>query len=149
MQCSSMVWSFFHEGEKILLLKPLTYMNLSGKAVCEALHYFSIPWENALVIYDDVALPFGKLRLRKKGSAGGHKGMLSILGMAGTLEVSRLRVGVGAAPDGKGMVSWVLGAFSKEERTALPPLLDEVAEAVEVWCAYGPDKAMNRINGTA
>ena len=144
-----MAWTHFLNGEKLLLLKPLTYMNLSGRAVREAAEYFSLSWEeDVLVIYDDVALPYGKLRLRKKGSAGGHKGMLSILGTAGTLEVCRLRIGVGAAPGEKGMVSWVLGAFSGHERSGLPDLLDRAADGVELWCSEGADKAMNTINAT-
>jgi len=149
MQFASMAWSVFREGEKLLLLKPITYMNLSGRALREAVDYFGLSWEeDVLVVYDDVALPFGKLRLRKKGSAGGHKGMLSILGTAGTLEVCRLRIGVGSAPGEKGMVSWVLGAFSRAERDTLPALLDQAAGGVEAWCSEGPDRAMNILNGT-
>jgi len=148
MQFSSMAWTHFRNGEKLLLLKPLTYMNLSGRALREAADYFSLSWEeDVLVVYDDVALPYGKLRLRKKGSAGGHKGMLSVLGTAGTLEVCRLRIGVGAAP-GENMVSWVLGSFSPGERSGLPDLLDRAADAVELWCTEGADKAMNAINAT-
>jgi len=148
MQFSSMVWSFFREGEKVILLKPLTYMNLSGKAVGEAVAYLSAEWEDVLVVYDDVALPFGKLRLRAKGSAGGHKGLLSILGRAGGLEVPRLRIGVGAAPDQRGIVSWVLGNFDKNEQKELPTLLDRTAEAVETWLSSGTEKAMNRVNAS-
>lgn len=148
MQFSSMAWSFFMNGEKILILKPLTYMNLSGKAVGEAVDYLSADWEDVLVVYDDVALPFGKLRMRSKGSAGGHKGLLSILGRAGTLEVPRLRIGVGAAPDARGIVSWVLGNFDKTEQNELPSLLDSTAEAVEEWLSVGTEKAMNLVNAT-
>ncbi len=146
LQFSSMSWSFFHAGEKVLLLKPLTYMNLSGKAVGEAAEYLNIPWKDVLVIYDDVALPFGKLRMRSSGSAGGHKGMLSILGRAKTAKVPRLRIGVGAAPDSQGIVSWVLGSFCDQERKDLPLLLDRSAEAVESWITVGTDMTMNLVN---
>lgn len=148
MQFSSMAWSLFVSGEKVLFLKPLTYMNLSGKAVGEAVDYLSVAWRDVIVVYDDVALPFGKLRMRAKGSAGGHKGLLSILGRAGTLEIPRLRIGVGAVPDTRGIVSWVLGNFDKTEQQALPSLLDRTAEAVEEWISVGTEKAMNRVNAT-
>ncbi len=148
MQFASMAWSFFLNGEKILLLKPLTYMNLSGRAVGEAVDYLSAAWEEVLVVYDDAALPFGKLRMRAKGSAGGHKGLLSILARSGTLEVPRLRIGVGAAPDPRGMVSWVLGNFGREEQKELPSLFDRIEEAVALWVSSGTEKAMNRVNAS-
>lgn len=149
MQFSSQSWTYFQDGEKVLLLKPLTYMNLSGRAVGEAVNYFSLSWEeDVLIIYDDTALPFGKLRLRKKGSAGGHKGMLSVLGAAKTPKVCRLRIGVGGAPREDGMVSWVLGAFSPPERAEFPALLDQVGDAVEIWRVRGAEEAMNKINGS-
>ena len=147
MQFSSMAWSFFQGGEKILLLKPLTYMNLSGRAVREAVEYHGASWEEVLVVCDDVALPFGKMRLRSRGSAGGHKGLLSVITSSGTMEVPRLRVGVGADPNGGEMASWVLGRFSGEEMTDLDSLLDRAADAVELWRTLGSDKAMCRING--
>ena len=149
MQFSSMAWTAFHNGEKVLLLKPLTWMNLSGKALREAVDYFRLSWEDVLIIYDDVALPFGRLRMRKKGSAGGHKGMISVLAAAGTLEVSRLRIGVGAVPDEKGIISWVLGNFSREERAVLPDLTGRAADAASLWITLGPDEGMNRVNGMA
>ena len=149
MQFSSMAWTTFHNGEKVLLLKPLTWMNLSGKALREAVDYFRLSWEDVLVIYDDIALPFGRLRMRKKGSAGGHKGMISVLAAAGTLEVSRLRIGVGAVPDEKGIISWVLGNFSREERAVLPDLTGRAADAASLWITLGPDEGMNRVNGMA
>ncbi|MGI6784723.1 MAG: aminoacyl-tRNA hydrolase [Aminivibrio sp.] len=149
MQFSSMAWTHYLGGEKIILLKPLTYMNLSGRAVGEAVRYFSLSWEDdVLIIYDDVSLPFGRLRLRKKGSAGGHKGMASVIAAAGTAEVCRLRIGVGAAPEQRGMVSWVLGNFAPEERSGLPDLLDGVAKGAELWSSEGAERAMNVINGS-
>lgn len=148
LQFSSMSWTLFRDGEKILLLKPLTYMNLSGTALRQATEYYDIPWEKVLVVFDDVALPFAKLRIRKKGSAGGHNGMASVLGAAKTLDVPRLRVGVGARPRGGDLASWVLGTFSRDERERLPALLDGAVAAVEIWCLSGIDRAMNEINGT-
>ena len=150
MQFSSMAWTHYLDGEKILLLKPLTYMNLSGRALGEAVRYFSLSWEeDVLIIYDDAALPFGRLRLRRKGSAGGHKGMISVIGAAGTADGCRLRIGVGAAPEEKGMVSWVLGAFSPSERQGLPDILEAVARGAELWRSEGPERAMNEINSNA
>jgi PTH1 family peptidyl-tRNA hydrolase len=113
-------------GETVAFLKPLTYMNLSGKAVVEAVRYFDIPPSDILVLFDDTALPFGKLRYRSSGSAGGQKGMISILGGLGTLDVPRLRAGVGGPDAGIDMKSWVLGKFTKTQRTSWP-LLEELA----------------------
>jgi PTH1 family peptidyl-tRNA hydrolase len=104
------------EGQRVLLLKPFTYMNLSGKSVIEAVRYYDIEPSDVLVVFDDVALPFGRVRYRSNGSAGGHNGMISILGVLGTLDVSRLRIGVGAPAPKVEMRDWVLGKFSREQR---------------------------------
>ncbi|WP_350449721.1 aminoacyl-tRNA hydrolase [Aminobacterium mobile] len=129
-----------------LFLKPLTYMNLSGRAVSQVCRYYHIEPEFVLVVSDDVALPFGRLRLRIKGSAGGHNGLASVLGALGTLDVPRLRLGVGAVPMGRDMVSWVLGTFPSHEREQLPEFLHKAANAVELWLTEESQLAMSQIN---
>jgi PTH1 family peptidyl-tRNA hydrolase len=136
-----------HNGEKICLLKPYTYMNLSGLSVQEAVRYYGIENSDTLIIFDDIALPFGKLRMREKGSAGGQKGMISILGALGTLNVPRLRIGVGA-PDGPiAMPDWVLGAIPKEQRRVWDKIEDAVWESINLWLAEGIQRAMSFVNG--
>ena len=129
------------------LLKPHTWMNLSGKSVREAFDFYKMDTtEDILIICDDVALPFGKLRIRTKGSAGGHNGVASIIGALGTMEVPRLRVGVGNKPGGGDMINWVLGHFSGDDRDGLPALLDRASEAALIWAEEGIEKAMNVAN---
>lgn len=119
------------EGENTAFLKPFTYMNLSGTAVLEVSRYYDIVPGDILVVSDDVAIPFGRLRFRSEGSAGGHKGLVSIIGALGTVEVPRLRIGVGAPPAVINMKDWVLGRFAKDERDAWPDV-DAAA-----WTALG------------
>lgn len=147
LKFDGMVWGpEFICGEKCIFLKPLTYMNLSGKSVGQVCRFYKIEPEDVLVVSDDVALPFGKLRLRTKGSAGGHNGLASILGALQTLNVPRLRVGVGAVPMGRDMISWVIGTFPSEERSLLPDVLDEAVNAVELWLKEEIQSAMSLIN---
>ena len=130
----------------LALLKPHTWMNLSGKSAREVFDFYKMNTEDMLVVCDDVALPFGKLRIRTKGSAGGHNGLASIIGALGTLEVPRLRVGVGNKPNGGNMRNWVLGHFPDDDRDGLPTLLDKAAEAALIWADEGIEKAMNVAN---
>jgi len=130
----------------IALLKPHTWMNLSGKSVREVFDFYKLDVEDILIICDDVALPFGKLRIRAKGSAGGHNGLASIIGAIGTIEVPRLRVGVGNKPGGGNMRNWVLGQFSDNDENEIPALLDKAAEVAYIWANEGIDKAMNVAN---
>ncbi|WP_286952257.1 MULTISPECIES: aminoacyl-tRNA hydrolase [Aminobacterium] len=147
LKFEGMVWGpLFIKGEKCLLLKPLTFMNLSGRSVAQVCHYYQILPEETLVISDDAALPFGQLRLRTKGSAGGHNGLASVLGALRTLGVPRLRVGVGAAPTERDMVSWVIGTFLPEERSLLPDVIEKAADAVELWLMEEIQTAMSQIN---
>jgi len=136
-----------HEGERISMLKPFTYMNLSGLSVLEAVRYQNLSPSDVLVIYDDAALPFGKLRMRPCGSAGGQKGMMSILGALGTLDVPRLRIGVGSPRESEEMSDWVLGNIPKEQRAKWHELEDIAWEALSLWLKYGLEKAMSKING--
>ena len=136
-----------HNGEKISLLKPYTYMNLSGLAVAEAVRYQNIEPSGILVIYDDAALPFGRVRIREKGSAGGQKGMMSILGALGTLDVPRLRIGVGEPQGSANMADWVLGRIPSGQKGLWPKLEDVAWEALNIWLKDDIQRAMSSING--
>lgn len=120
-------------GERVALLKPFTYMNLSGKSVIEAARYFDIPPEDILVVFDDAALPFGKLRYRSKGSAGGQKGMISIIAALDTLDIPRLRAGIGGSAPQVEMKDWVLGKFPKSQRDRWPELEEIAWGALLKW----------------
>ena len=134
-------------GSKVLLVKPVTYMNLSGTAVKEAVDYYKIDVEKELlVISDDIDLAPGRLRIRKKGSAGGQKGLAHIRKCLGTDAFSRIRVGTGAKPPEYDLADWVLSRFSTEERRTVDGALDRAAEACAVFLTEGPDAAMNRYN---
>ena len=136
-----------HNGERISLLKPYTYMNLSGLSVAEAVRYQNIEPSEVLVIYDDAALPFGRVRIREKGSAGGQKGMMSILGALKTLEVPRLRIGVGEPQGPINMADWVLGRIPPGQKELWCKLEDVALEALNIWLKYDIQKAMGSING--
>jgi PTH1 family peptidyl-tRNA hydrolase len=130
----------------IALLKPHTWMNLSGKSVREVFDFYKMSAEDILIVCDDVALPLGKLRIRAKGSAGGHNGLASVIGALGTLEIPRLRVGVGNKPTGGDMINWVLGHFPNEVKDDLPILIDKAAQSALIWAEEGIEKAMNITN---
>jgi peptidyl-tRNA hydrolase, PTH1 family len=137
---------FKYKGRHLHLIKPNTYMNLSGKAIAYWLQDLKIPKENLLVIVDDIALPFGSLRMRRKGSSAGHNGLKNIELMLGGQEYSRLRVGIGSN-FGKGQqVDFVLSNFSKEEIAALPSLMDKAAEMTYSFCTIGADRTMSVFN---
>lgn len=139
---------FSISGEKVLVMKPVTYMNLSGEAVGEAARFYKIPPERVLVISDDVSLPLGKLRIRKGGSAGGHNGLKSIIQHLGTDQFPRIKVGVGQKPHPDyDMADWVLSKFAGEDLKTITEAIRKAADAVECLIQEGPDKAMNRFNG--
>lgn len=134
-------------NQRVALAKPTTYMNLSGKAVVALRNWYKVDAaEQMLVIYDDLDLPFGKLRVRQRGSAGTHNGMRSIVQLLGTQEFPRLRVGIDRPPAGWDTRGYVLGRFSKEEAEALPALYEQVSDLVEVVLRDGLVMAMNRYN---
>ena len=133
-----------YKGLDLVLAKPLTFMNDSGVAVRKLLARERVPLAEVLVIADDFALPFGKLRFRESGSHGGHNGLRSIIDELGTEKVARLRVGIGEP--GRGAIDHVLSRFATDERTRLPILLDAAADAVEAWAREGTSKAANRFN---
>lgn len=134
------------EGEKVSLLKPFTFMNLSGLSVLEAVKYHNLEPKDVMVMFDDTVLPFGKLRMREKGSAGGQKGMVSILGALGTLEVPRLRIGIGAPELGVTLPDWVLGRIPKEQRLAFDKIEDAAWNGVMMWLKEGIQRAMSLVN---
>ena len=134
------------KGRKFHLLKPSTYMNLSGKAVRYWMNELKIPVENLLVISDDLNIPFGTLRLRKNGSAGGHNGLTNINELIGTQEYARIRVGIGNEFGRGQQVDYVLGALSKEEMEEMPSVCKRVIDGVKAWATIGPDRAMNTVN---
>ena len=134
------------KGRKFTLLKPSTYMNLSGKAVRYWMTELKIPVENLLVISDDLNIPFGTLRLRKNGSAGGHNGLTNINELIGTQEYARIRVGIGNDFGRGQQVDYVLGELSKEEAEQMPDVSKRVIDGVKAWALMGADKAMNVVN---
>ena len=134
-------------GNQVLLMKPVTYMNLSGEAVGDAARFYRIPPERVLVISDDVSLPLGKLRIRKSGSAGGHNGLKSIIQHLGTEGFPRLKIGVGEKPHPDyDMADWVLSKFTGEDKAVMDEAVRRAADAVECYLREGPDKAMSRFN---
>lgn len=133
-------------GEKVILVKPLTYMNLSGESVREIVDYYKCTNEDIIVIYDDVSLAVGKLRLRPKGSAGGHNGIKSIIAHLGTDVFKRIRVGVGEKPNKMDLADYVLGRFVKEELPYMNDSTKNACEAISVIIEDGIDQAMNKFN---
>lgn len=134
-------------GEKVVLAKPQTYMNLSGESVRELLDFYKVDMEDIIVIYDDVSLPVGQLRLRKKGSAGGHNGIKNIIAHCGDV-FPRVKVGVGEKPSRMDLADYVLGHFSGEDKTAIAEGFLDAADAVEKILSDGMDPAMNQFNQT-
>ena len=132
---------------KCLVMKPQTYMNLSGEAVREAVQFYKIPADHVLVIYDDISLPVGKLRVRPTGSAGGHNGIKNIIAHLGTQDFPRVKIGVGA-PEGGGaeMVDWVIGAPSQAERKVLVESFEKAIQAAACIIEHGCQQAMNDFN---
>lgn len=135
-----------HKGHKFVLVKPTTYMNLSGKAAAHYLSSLKIPVDDMLVVTDDLALPFGKLRLKGQGSAGGHNGLKSIQETLGTDKYARLRFGVDANFAKGRQVDYVLNPFSADEQIELPTRIEKAADAVLAFGALGLERAMNVVN---
>lgn len=145
----AMVGKGIMEGQKVLLAKPLTYMNLSGEAIRGLVDYYKIdPEAELLVIYDDISLEPGNIRIRKKGSAGGHNGIKSIIAQLGTQNFQRIRIGVGEKPKNWDLADYVLGTFGKEDRPLVEEALGNAAEAAAMIVQGKIDEAMNRFNRT-
>lgn len=135
------------EGNKVVLVKPQTFMNLSGESVRSIMDFYKIdPEEDMLVIYDDISLAPGNIRIRKKGSAGGHNGIKSIIAHAGTQNFMRVKVGVGEKPSGWDLADYVLGHFSDEDNAKLKEIMPDIIQAVTFMVQGDVDKAMNDFN---
>jgi peptidyl-tRNA hydrolase, PTH1 family len=135
-----------YKGKQLHLIKPTTYMNLSGKAIAYWLQELSIPKENLLVVLDDIALPFGSLRMRAKGSSAGHNGLKNIELLLNGQDYSRLRFGVGGDFSKGRQVDYVLGNFSKQEFEELPLLMDKASEMILSFCTIGVNRTMSQYN---
>ena len=135
------------EGNKVLLIKPQTFMNVSGESVRSVMDFYKIdPEEDMMVIYDDISLAPGNIRIRKKGSAGGHNGIKSIIAHAGTQNFMRIKVGVGEKPSGWDLADYVLGHFSEEDNQKLKDVMPDIIQAATLMVQGDVDKAMNDFN---
>lgn len=134
-------------GETVMLMKPQTFMNLSGEAVAQAVSFYKLAPDHVIVVSDEVTLPIGKLRIRTKGSAGGHNGLKNIIALLGTDQFPRIRIGVGAAPHPDyDMADWVLSSFKGKDAEDILAAAARAAEAVECYITKGADRAMNLYN---
>ena len=134
-------------GKKVLLMKPQTFMNLSGEAVIQAMDFYKIPPENVILLFDDISLDVGKMRIRRKGSDGGQRGVRSIIGLSGSEQFPRIKIGIGEKPNPNWQLAdWVLSHFTKDELSVLDTLTDNVCNAVEYIISGNIDKAMSEYN---
>ena len=145
-ECKAITGHGMIAGEKVILAQPQTYMNLSGEAVQQLLHFYKCTPEDLIVIYDDVDLDVGRLRIRSHGSAGGHNGMKSIIGCIGSEDFDRIKIGVGHKPEGWDLADYVLGRFPKDELPVMRETVDRAVEACEEIIRSGADAAMNAYN---
>lgn len=143
----ALIGSGFIEGQKVLLVKPQTFMNLSGESLAPILQYFHVdPETELIVVFDDISLEPGHIRIRKKGSAGGHNGMKSIISCIGTQQFMRVKVGVGEKPEGWDLADYVTGRFDRDDRQLVEEAFDHAADAVKLMIQDETDQAMNRYN---
>lgn len=134
-------------GKKVLLMKPQTYMNHSGDAIAQAANFYKVPPERVIVVSDETALPIGRLRIRRGGSAGGHNGLKSVIARLGTDQFPRIRLGVGDKPHPDyDMADWVLSAFKGQDAADMELVAKKAADAVECYITEGADRAMNKFN---
>ena len=137
-----------YQGKAILLMRPQTYMNLSGEAVAQAAQFYKVPPERCLILFDDISLEPGRIRVRRDGSAGGHNGVKSIIAQLGSQNFPRVKVGVGAKPHPDyELADWVLSRFSAQEQKALEPALERAAQAALTVVAEGVEAAASKFNG--
>lgn len=148
MQSKAIVTSATHEGRKLILAKPQTYMNLSGHSIQGLMNFYKLPVENVLIAFDDLDLPFGTIRLRPGGGAGGQKGLASAIENLGTKEIARLRLGIGRPPGRMDPADYVLQNFSREEMKYLSEIVDRAADAALTFVVDGLNKAMSTYNGS-
>ncbi len=137
---------FRQDGNRVIVLKPLTYMNRSGEAVARVQRFFKIPLENILVIHDDLDMQCGRIKLVRSGGAGGHNGVRSIISSLGSREFPRLKIGIGRPEGAMPVDKYVLSRFSKDELKGLPALVEFAADAAGCWLEKGIQEAMNRFN---
>jgi len=133
-------------GKRVILVKPQTFMNLSGESVREIIEWYKIPVKNIIIVYDDIDLAVGKLRLRPKGSAGTHNGMKSVIYQIQSDEFPRVRIGVDKPPEGWDLANYVLGRFSGDEKKKMEEVIESAADAIETIIKSGIDSAMNKFN---
>lgn len=138
-----------YQGRRIILAKPHTYMNLSGQAVGALAHYYKVPLNNLLIVYDDVDLPLGAIRIRPAGGSAGQKGMASIIERLGTPNIQRIRLGIGRPPGRMDAAAYVLQDFSSGDLTTLEPTLEKAADAALRFVLDGLEASMNQYNGAA
>jgi PTH1 family peptidyl-tRNA hydrolase len=146
LESKALVTKAKHNDHNLILAKPQTYMNLSGQSVASLVNFYKIPLENLLVAYDEVDLPFGRIRIRPSGGSAGHKGIGSIIERVGTQDFPRMRLGVGRPPGSKGAASYVLQNFSGEDAEFLPHVLDRAADAVFTFVTQDLETVMNQYN---
>lgn len=146
LQSRALVTKAAYQDAQLILAKPQTFMNLSGQAVAGLVNFYKVPFNQMLVCYDDVDLPFGTLRIRPAGGSAGHNGMNSIIAKLGTSEFARLRMGIGRPPGRMDAAAYVLQDFSKDEMESLNFLLERAAEAVLAFVSEGLQGSMNRFN---
>ncbi len=133
-------------GHRCIVMKPQTFMNNSGEAVRECAAFYKIPPENIIVIYDDISLDVGKLRIRRKGSDGGHNGIKNIIYLSGSNEFPRVKIGIGQKPDGWDLADWVLGRYSDEDLKTLEPVFKNTVEALKLIMDGKTEEAMGKFN---
>ncbi|MDL1911906.1 aminoacyl-tRNA hydrolase [Chloroflexi bacterium CFX6] len=147
MQSKAIVMDARHDERKLILAKPQTYMNLSGRSVQGLIHFYKLPLSNVMILSDDLDLPFGTIRIRASGGPGGQRGLSSVLEQLGTKDVPRLRLGIGRPPGRMDPAAYVLQDFSREELKLLSEILDRGADAALEFVANGLNSAMNKFNG--
>ena len=133
-------------GHRVFFMKPCTYMNSSGEAIVAAMEFYKIPIERVLVVFDDISLPVGKMRIRKKGSDGGHNGLKSIIYLSGSNEFPRVKIGIGQKPEGWDLADWVLSKFTDEEKKTLSGMFKNTVEALELIMDGKAEEAMGKFN---
>ena len=133
-------------GHNVLFMKPQTFMNLSGEAVFAAMDFYKIPLDHVIVVFDDTTLDVGKMRIRKKGSAGGHNGLKSIIANCGGDDFPRIKIGIGKKPEGWDLADWVLGKYSEEDLKTLQGMYENSFEAAKLMVSGKLDEAMNKFN---
>ena len=133
-------------GHRVFFMKPCTYMNNSGEAIVAAMEYYKIPIDHVIIVFDDISLEVGKMRIRKKGSDGGHNGIKSIIYLSGSNEFPRIKIGVGGKPEGWDLADWVLSRYSDEEMKTLSPIFDNAFSALGLIMDGKAEEAMGKFN---